>query len=312
MGPGSRLGGSWLADLDTPPPGVAYHRVLSGKHATVLRSTTGVVVSLAMFAVLVPLLTQGFIAIAWLLGGRRGPFQNYLAAAKVFENAGGMAGVQLGIAALTLIAAATVVLVHGVAPRWLISVEPGVRWRYLLLAAGLAAIVLNAALWISRWNQPWDPHPQTDMWAFLVVIVLTSPLQALGEEVFFRGYLMQAFGSKIAAPWFAITTSAVVFALFHGTQNLPLFLDRLAFGMLAGFLVVATGGLEAAVAAHVVNNLFAFGYAVLESSVSQAKAVQEIGWVDAAFDIGGYAVFAAIALLIARRMNVSTTTPTLR
>lgn len=298
-----------FAGLQQAPSDVEYHRVLAGPHASIARSLTGVLAAIVVFVILVPVATQGFIGVAWLLSGSPGDFSAYYTAGLAFETPGGMAGVHLGIALLIGVAALAVVLVHETSPRWLVSVEPGVRWRYLVLAALAAVVVLNAALWLSRWNQPWNPHGTSDMWAFLVVIVLTSPLQAIGEEVFFRGYLLQAFGSLVKTPWFAITTSALVFAFFHGTQNLPLFLDRFAFGILAGILVVATGGLEAAVAAHVVNNLFAFGYAAVESSVAHAKAVQQIGWVDAAFDIGGFAAYALVALVIARRLNVSTRTP---
>ena len=56
----------------------------------------------------------------------------------------------------------------------------------------------------------------------------------------------------------ASSSPSVVFALLHGTQNLPLFADRLVFGLLAGLLVWRTGGLEAGIAAHVINNVFAY------------------------------------------------------
>ena len=36
--------------------------------------------------------------------------------------------------------------------------------------------------------------------------------------------------------------SSLLFALAHGTQNLPLFVDRFGFGMIAAFLVVAHRG----------------------------------------------------------------------
>ena len=110
-------------------------------------------------------------------------------------------------------------------------------------------------------------------WGFLVVIMLTSPLQATAEEVFFRGYLMQALGSLVAQPWFGVVVSAVVFALLHGTQNLPLFLDRLGFGLLAAVLVWRTGGLEAGIAAHIINNVFAYVLAGLTTSVAEIRAI---------------------------------------
>ena len=60
---------------------------------------------------------------------------------------------------------------------------------------------------------------QPGFWGFLMVILLTSPLQAAAEEIFFRGYLMQALGSLVARPWFGVVVSALVFALLHGTAE---------------------------------------------------------------------------------------------
>ena len=138
-----------------------------------------------------------------------------------------------------------------------------------------------------------------------MVILLTSPLQAVAEEIFFRGYLMQALGSLVARPWFGIVISAVVFALLHGLQNPPLFVDRLAFGLLAGWLVWRTGGLEAGIAAHVVNNVFAYGVAGFTTSIAQLKAIREISWVDAGFDVGGFALFALLAYALFRILKLS-------
>lgn len=295
--------------LSEPSPGVPYHRALATKDAYLPRSLVGVMTSILVFVLIIPVLTQVFIGLGWLITGSPGDFETFYRQSMAFETPTGMVAVHLGIASLTLVSMGAVALLHRVSPRWLASVQPGVRWRYLGLAMGIAVVVLNGALWLSRLDVPWAPRFSSEMWVFLIVILVTSPLQALGEEVFFRGYLMQAFGSMVASQWFAIVTSALVFALFHGIQNPPLFLNRFAFGVLAGLLVVKTGGLEAAVAAHVVNNVFAFGYAAIETSVAEAKAIQQIGWVDAAFDIAGFAVFAVVAFLLARRMNLATTTP---
>ena len=136
--------------------------------------------------------------------------------------------------------------------------------------------------------------------------MLTSPIQAVAEEIFFRGYLLQALGSLVPRPWFGVVVSSVVFALLHGTQNLPLFVDRLAFALLAGLLLWRTGGLEAGIAAHVINNVFAYVIAGLTTSVAALKAIQGIGWVDAAFDVGGFALFAVLAYVLSRLMKLRT------
>ena len=107
-------------------------------------------------------------------------------------------------------------------------------------------------------------------------------------------------------PWFGVVVSSAVFALLHGTQNLPLFVDRLAFGLLAALLVWRTGGLEAGIAAHIVNNVSAFVIAGLTSTIATLKAINEITWLNAAFDVGGFAIFAVLAYALSRLMRLRT------
>ena len=42
------------------------------------------------------------------------------------------------------------------------------------------------------------------------------------------------------------------------------------------------------------------------TSVATVRAVDEIGWADAVFDVTGFAVFTFVAVLIARRMGLGT------
>jgi membrane protease YdiL (CAAX protease family) len=147
-------------------------------------------------------------------------------------------------------------------------------------------------------------QPQEGLLGFLVVILLTSPIQAVAEEIFFRGYLLQALGSLVAKPWFGVIVSALVFALLHGTQNLPLFVDRFVFGLLAALLVWRTGGLEAAIAAHVINNIFAYLVAGLTTSIAALKAIDGIGWIHAGSNVAGFALFAVLAYGLSRLMKL--------
>ncbi len=100
----------------------------------------------------------------------------------------------------------------------------------------------------------------------MLVVVLLTPLQATGEEYAFRGYLTQAFGAcsapgavrrRAATPLPRCSRSRTASA-----RTFPLFFDRFAFGLVAGILVIATGGLEAGIALHVLNNFVAFGFAL--------------------------------------------------
>jgi len=221
----------------------------------------------------------------------------------------GMLAQHLGLATLIPISFGLVVGLHKMQGRWLNSVQPGFRWRYGLACLIVAAVVLNLVLWASLGFRIGPVTPQPDAAWFIAVIVVTSPLQAAAEEYFFRGYLLQAITLVGRNRWVGVVASALVFAVFHGTQNAPLFAYRFGFGLLAGALVVLTGGLEAGIAAHVVNNLCSFTYAALGSSVAQAMATREITWAEAAWPLASFAIFGAGAWFVGRWMRVATRTP---
>ena len=218
----------------------------------------------------------------------------------------GLLALNLAVAALAPVCWLLVAVLHRRRPRWLSSVRPGLRWRYLMICLAPAVVVLVGTQLLSGSASPagWALRPGAVV--FLAVIVATTLLQAGAEEVVFRGYLLQAFGSLVGGRWFAVAASALVFALLHGSQSPAMFVDRLALGLLAGVLVVRTGGLEAAIAAHVVNNTFTYVNAALTTSVAGARAITQIGWLDAARDVASFALFVVAALLLARVMALRT------
>ena len=116
---------------------------------------------------------------------------------------------------------------------------------------------------------------------------------------------MQAFGALTRRPWIAVVLSATVFALAHGLQNPPLFLDRFAFGLMAGYVVLRTGGLEAGIALHVWNNLVAFGFALLLGNIDDVLNVTGVSWWNIPLTITQNGVYLVLVLLVARRMGVA-------
>lgn len=144
----------------------------------------------------------------------------------------------------------------------LISSAAGrLRWRWMLLCSGVA-VVLALVLTAVSFLLPADadaPEPQENpLWlATLIVVLLLVPLQAAAEEYIFRGYLMQAIGRWLRHPAFAILLPVPLFVLGHmydvyGQIGVGI------FAVAAGWLTWRTGGLEAAIALHVVNNLWGF------------------------------------------------------
>lgn len=322
---GSRLAGlrsglaqlaPWAPDggeLDQPLPSRPYVQVLRIEPVTASFMTAigGVLLALAGYALLVPLVALVVLAVTWLLRGLPGSFAGYREAALRFQYIDGMIASHLAIGALILVTMVVVRRVHHLHPKWLSSVQPGFRWRFAIVSGLIALIGLNGVFWISRASDPPVWAPEQDFAWWLLVIVLTAPLQAAGEEFLFRGYLLQAAGSVGRSPWLAVAISAVIFTFMHGSQNVPLMVDRLGFGLLAGALVLLTGGLEAAIAAHVVNNVFAFGYAAAAGGIAQARTIQESTWQTTGWNLLAYGLVALGAWLAGKRMRVATRTPSL-
>lgn len=299
-----------LGSAKEPRSGVAYPLTMRDDDLPVLRSITGIMLALAGFTFLVQATARLGLRITHLFRG--GDFADYRKAALAYEYPEGLVVGHLALATLIPVSVLLVRYVHGYRPRWLASVQPGLRGRYLAFCVIVAAVVLNAVMWVGVVVQDAVPdfHGGQEGWGWFVLAALVgAPLQAAAEEVFFRGYLMQSFGAATGNAWVGLVASSLLFALFHGIQNPALFAHRLAFGLVMGALVIATGGLEAAIGAHVVNNLGAFGYATFTASVAEARAVTEITWTKAGWDIAGFVLFAAVAWWIGRRLRVATTTP---
>lgn len=205
---------------------------------------------------------------------------------------------------------------HGLGPGWLMSVARRIRWRFLLACVGLSVVALLATVVVSSLvpqaggtELSTEPNAFTSTTRdFLVVIVILTPLQAAGEEFAFRGYLMQAFGGLFDNRAVAVLLSSVFFALAHGVgQDLPIFVDRLAFGLVAGVLVILTGGLEAGIAMHVLNNFFAFGLALAFTDMGSALTPTGGTWWSLPGTLTQSIVYLVLATWLARRMGLETT-----
>ena len=143
----------------------------------------------------------------------------------------------------------------------------------------------------------------------IAVTLLTSTFQAAGEEYFFRGYLLQAVGALVRSSVVAVLAHTVLFTMAHGIwpwESPALFLDRFAFGVVAGFLVVRTGGLEASIAAHAANNVVTFVFAALTDSVGDSLGADDAPWSLVAVDVAKFVAFGLVALWLARRFKLAT------
>ncbi|RNL65173.1 CPBP family intramembrane metalloprotease [Nocardioides marmoriginsengisoli] len=303
----------------TPAPsaeGTPYPLVLRTPTYAWWQPAAGLVLlPIAMFIV-VPLLLLPLLA-ATVAADHTGSFSKAFEAAASLDPVSwqGLLYLNLSLAGLTLVTWGIVRFVHGVRPRWLTSVAPGFRWRFFWACFGLSVVAILAQILVGA-LMPSDPndlggslnHVDATYLALAAVVLFSTPLQAIGEEYVFRGYLMQAFGALTRRPWIAVVASAFLFACAHGVQNAPLFLDRFAFGLMAGYVVLRTGGLEAGIALHVWNNLVAFGLALAIGDIDDTLNVTEVGWSNLPLTITQNGVYLILVLLVAHRMGITSRT----
>lgn len=162
----------------------------------------------------------------------------------------------------------------------------GLIWRTGLLAIG-ALIVISVvdALLFPLFSGGTVSEPAAGaspdfnvtaaLWSALFILLLV-PVQAAAEEYVFRGMLMQVIGSWVRSPWLAMLLPTVLFALGHIYDVWGLLVVGV-MGFAAAWLAWRTGGLEAAVAVHVVNNLVAFGVMTTGLSAETGQTVEGAG-----------------------------------
>lgn len=235
----------------------------------------------------------------------------------------GLAYLNLTLASVIPLVFAVVKLLHDINPGWLTSVAPRMRWRWFLTCLGLACVALLATVVVGTFLPTTggaEPSTQVNDFTsttrdFLLVVLFLTPFQAAGEEYIFRGYLTQAFGSIFPASFdlrwvsrtIAVVVPAVLFALAHGLgQEAPVFFDRLAFGLVAGVLVIGTGGLEAAIAMHVLNNFLAFGFALAFADMASAFNPTEVSWWMIPTTLTQSLVYLGLALTVAKSRGIAT------
>ena len=146
--------------------------------------------------------------------------------------------------------------------------------------------------------------------ASMLVLLLVVPPQAAAEEYLTRGWLLQGIGAWFRRPWVPIMVQAVVFAALHGWGTPWGFADLLVFGVVAGYLTVRTGGLEAAIALHVMNNLVSSVIAAAYNDLGLDQTAADMPWQFAVMDLPALLAYTGTILWLARRRGIASVTHT--
>ncbi|MCW2768064.1 MAG: Abortive infection protein [Nocardioides sp.] len=296
--------------------GLAYERIHRAGRPGWWRPVTGVLTLIVAEILVVPVVLLIPFTIGFLVHG--GDLQKQVETMLDTTNPtpAGLAYLNLALAAAILVAWLLTRVLHGLRPRWLASVRPRIRWTWFAACFGVAVVALIATVVVSAvlpaQGDAGDMGGQLNDFTattrdFALVVLLLTPLQAAGEEYAFRGYLTQAFGGLFRQRWVAVVAPALLFALAHGAQDAPIFFDRFAFGIVAGILAITTGGLEAGIAMHVLNNWLAFGLALAYGDMASTLNPSGGTWWSIPVTLTQSLVYLGLVLLVARRMGLRTT-----
>jgi membrane protease YdiL (CAAX protease family) len=144
------------------------------------------------------------------------------------------------------------------------SIAFRLRWRWLAIAFIPAAVVWlvttvgQLALGFATGEELGEFTTPLGTYAVSVLIVLVLvPVQAATEEYLYRGVLLQSFGSWLRWAPLPIIASAVLFGFSHAYDAWGI-VQVTVMGIGFAVATIRTGGLEAAIALHTVNNIGVF------------------------------------------------------
>jgi membrane protease YdiL (CAAX protease family) len=205
---------------------------------------------------------------------------------------------------------------HGMAIGWSSSVLGRLRrrlfwpWTWRALATLGVAVALGLAVEIA--SSGVEVTGPTDSFGWLLLVVLlTTPLQAAAEEYVFRGYLAQAVAGWVGRPRAGAVVAAVLtaalFSTAHVPPDVPTFLYRFAIGLAFSAVVWLTGGLEASIVLHAVNNVVIFvltGALGEQVATADSSAIGSLaGLVSMLLGVAGMAGFVVWVAATRRRLG---------
>jgi hypothetical protein len=138
-------------------------------------------------------------------------------------------------------------------------------------------------------NYVWNFKPVS--FAILVVVsFLFLPIQTSMEEILFRGYLMQGFGTWFKKSFVALILTSVIFGLLHGLNPEVEKLGWISMvyyigtGLILGIFTLMDEGTELALGFHAANNIVAAVLVTANWTVFQTDALlidtsePSVGW----------------------------------
>ena len=177
-------------------------------------------------------------------------------------------------------------------------------WRGFILWLILAALasLIEFLIWPETFSIQVEP---VTFVVFAILALILTPIQTTSEEIFFRGYLMQA-GSMISRnAVFLSLLSGVLFTLPHignpevSANAVVVLLSYFVLGVFLTWISIKDGTIELAIGLHAANNLFAGLVVTFPQSALQTPALFYTTHFDPIFNIIVEIIICALFYLLA-------------
>ncbi|TYP98112.1 hypothetical protein C7447_103282 [Tenacibaculum adriaticum] len=171
-------------------------------------------------------------------------------------------------------------------------------WTGFLLWGVVAIVVTLAGVYFTPETYTWNFKP-VPFFTLLVVSLLFLPLQTSFEELLFRGYFMQGFGTWFKNRWLPLILTSVIFGLLHGANPEVEKLGYISMvfyigtGLFYGIVTLMDEGTELALGLHAINNIVAAIFVTTDWTAFQTDAL----YIDSADPSVGFEMFFPVLVL---------------
>ena len=165
------------------------------------------------------------------------------------------------------------IVIYGYLTNFSFDFTRGISRRSILLVIALMILIIPLISFILEWNMKiefpqwlsdFNINSEPILIAFLnmnnpvdliVNLIIMAIIPAIGEELFFRGFLQKSLISVTTNQHIAVLITSFLFSVIH--FHLDGFIPRFMLGILLGYMFLWSGSLWIPILAHFTNNAIA-------------------------------------------------------
>ena len=151
-------------------------------------------------------------------------------------------------------------------------------WVAFTLWGTVAFLITFTGIYLSPDTYTWNFRP-VPFFTLLAISLVLLPLQTSFEELLFRGYLMQGFGTWFRNRWLPLILTSVIFGLLHSANPEVEKLGYISMvfyigtGLFYGIVTLMDEGTELALGLHAINNIVAAVFVTTDWAALQTDAL---------------------------------------